>query len=99
MALIIFTRDDVAKVMEEFMRRLDDELTAERAHGTPLTAKYIKAEIATRMQGVYGTIMAVVPKKNWCDVTWWLDDELENLFKHYDLGELYGPDGTNNLLR
>lgn len=89
-----FTREDIAKVMEETKRRMDFDI---KEGVLPRNARYIKAELATRMQGVYGTIMAVVPNKNWCDIVWWLDDELEELYKHYGLGKLFFDDGTRNI--
>lgn len=89
-----FTREDIAKVMKETQRRMDDDI-----HDgiIPQNAKYIRAELASRMQGVYGAIMAVVPNRNWRDITWWLDDELEELYKWYGLGKLFNDDGTMNL--
>lgn len=74
---MVFTREDVKKVMDEFDRRLRMDIE----DGTiPEKARYIREEIATRMQGVYGTIMAVVPNRNWQDVVWWIDEELQGRY-------------------
>lgn len=92
--MIVFTQEDVKKVMEELKRRLDMDI---KEGAIPQNAKYIRAELASRMQGVYGTVMAVVPNSNWQKCVWWIDDELESLFAWYGLGELFNHDGTMNI--
>lgn len=91
---MIFTREDVTKVMKETKRRIDMDI---HDGAIPQNARYIREEIALRMQGVYGTIMAVVPNSNWQDVVWWLHEELEELYEWYGLGELFNDDGTMNI--
>lgn len=91
---MIFTREDITRVMREAKRRMDDDI---HDGFIPQNARYIRAELASRMQGVYGTIMAVVPNNNWRDVVWWLDEELEELYEWYGLGNLFNDDGTRNL--
>lgn len=92
--MITFTQEDVKKVMAELKRRLDMDI---EEGVVPQNARYIRNELAMRMQGVYGTIMAVVSNENWCRATWWIDEELEGLFDWYGLGELFNSNGTKNL--
>lgn len=91
---MVFTQEDIEKVMAEFKRRIDMDI---EDGDIPRNARFLRTEIAARMQGVYGTIMAVVPNRNWQDVVWWLDEELEKLFKYYGLGELFNEGGAKNL--
>ena len=81
---MVFTQEDIEKVMAEFKRRIDMDI---EDGDIPCNARFLRTEIAARMQGVYGTIMAVVPNRNWQDVVWWLNEELEKLFKYYGLGK------------
>lgn len=79
---ITMTQDDIKKVMEEFKRRIKLDLEDKTISHN---ARYLREEIACRMQGVYGTIMAVVPNRNWQDIVWWLDDELDELYAYFGL--------------
>ena len=79
--MVTFTKDDIEKVMSEFARRLKMDI----GELIPRNARYIREEIACRMQGVYGTIMAVVPNRNWQDCVWWLNDELEKIYKEFGI--------------
>lgn len=79
-ATSILTREDIEKVMREFLRRL--KMDIDDLHIPP---RYIKEEINCRMQGVYGTIMALVPNSNWQDCVWWLDEELEKIYNQFDI--------------
>lgn len=81
-----FTREDISKVMNEVKRRLDMDI---KEGVVPQKARYIREELAMRMQGVYGTIMVLVTNRDWQTITWWLEEELEGLYKYYGLGELF----------
>lgn len=77
---ITLSKEQISAIMSEFQRRLDMDIK----DGTvPLKWSFLRAEVATRMQGVYGTIMSLVPNENWRDIVWWLDEELERLYASY----------------
>ena len=80
--MITMTREDIQKVMDEFIRRMKIDIKDETI---PMNARYIREEIVTRMQGVYGTIMAVVPNRNWQDITWWIDEELDRVYNEFGI--------------
>lgn len=77
--MIILTKEDITKVYNELDRRMDMDI----ADGT-IPKRYIDEERKARLQGVYGTIMAIVPNRNWQDIVWWID-EIEE--------ERYYPEG------
>lgn len=77
--MIILTKEDITKVYNELDRRMDMDI----ADGT-IPMRYIDEERKARLQGVYGTIMAIVPNRNWQDIVWWID-EIEE--------ERYYPEG------
>lgn len=81
--MMTMTREDIKKVMDEFIRRMDIDINDWIEDGYEFSSKDIREEIASRMQGVYGTIMALVPNKNWRDIVWWLDEELERVHQRY----------------
>lgn len=82
MNTIVLNEDHIKSIMTELERRIDLDI----ADGTiPMNHRYIREELATRMQGVYGTIMVLVPNDNWREIVWWLDDELDKLYIHYGL--------------
>lgn len=74
-----FTKEDLIKVYDELDRRMNLDLE----DGT-VPRRYATEERKARLQGVYGTLMALVPNKNWQSITWWID-EIEE--------ERYYPEG------
>ena len=65
-----FTRQDIEKVYDEFDRRMLIDIM----DGTIpdcIERNYIYRD---RLQGVYGTIMALASDENWREVVWWIDE-------------------------
>lgn len=87
MTKLTLNSDHIEAIMSELKRRIDLDIK----DGTiPNDRRYIKDELSSRMQGVYGTIMSIVTMDNWCDIVWWLDDELEQLFEYYGIIRVKG---------
>lgn len=68
-----FTRQDIEKVYDEFDRRMHIDIV----DGTIPDCIELKYTYSDRLQGVYGTIMALASDANWREVVWWID-EIEN---------------------
>lgn len=66
-----FTREQIEAVYDELDRRIDLDIADETL---PNKARWIWDERASRLQGVYGTLMALATNKNWQDITWWISD-------------------------
>ena len=64
------TEQDIIEVMAEFNRRLTNELK-----GEDITIEERKAMYRERMQGVFGTLMAL--SSNWPEVVDWVDNLCE----------------------
>ena len=82
MKKLTLTRDQIEAIMAELKRRIDLDIEDGLM---PNDRRYIRDEVSSRMQGVCGTIMAIVTDDNWQDIVWWLDDELDNLNKYYGI--------------
>lgn len=69
--MITLTKEDVIKVYDELDRRM--EIDTEDMMDIPNfnINRWIWDERASRLQGVYGTIMALVPNRNWQDIVYW----------------------------
>lgn len=65
------TRTDIEKVYDELDRRINNDVEDGLI---PNSSRFIREEYRSRLQGVYGTIMALVPNENWRDIVWWMDD-------------------------
>jgi len=66
-----FTREDIEKVYDELDRRMEIDI---RDEAIPWNGDSIREERASRLQGVYGTIMALAPDKNWQEVVRWFGE-------------------------
>lgn len=75
----IFTHEDLVKVYDELDRRMAMDIE----DGT-VPCRYIEEERKARLQGLYGTIMALASNKEWQQIVWWID-EIEE--------ERYYPEG------
>lgn len=65
------TREDIESVYDELDRRMYVDVK----DGTiPYSERWIREERASRLQGVYGTLMALVPNRNWQDITTWIHE-------------------------
>lgn len=69
--MVRLTKDDIEKIYDELDRRINEDI---KDGNLPAREKYISEERASRAQGVYGTIMAIVPNDNWRDIVWWMDE-------------------------
>lgn len=77
--MLNLTKEDIVDVYDELDRRINMDI-----EDKTIPARYIEEERKARLQGVYGTLMALVPIKNWREIVWWID-EIEE--------ERYYPDG------
>lgn len=69
--MVTITKQDVEKIYDELDRRIQLDIE----DGTiPNKDKWIWDERASRLQGVYGTMMAIVSNENWQKIVWWKDD-------------------------
>ena len=67
---IRITKEDVERVYDEFDRRIKEDIK----DGTiPMDEKAIHEEAVTRLQGVYGTLMALVSNEHWITVSVMID--------------------------
>lgn len=90
---ITLTRDQIHDIMQEFTRRLDMDI---HDGAIPLKWPFLREEISSRMQGVYGTIMSLVSNENWRQIVWWLDEEVEQLYASYGYEEALLYDNDKN---
>lgn len=70
--LIVLKREDIERVYDELDRRIKVDIK----DGTLPSGrdKWIWEERAARLQGVYGTLMVLVPNSNWRQIVQWKDD-------------------------
>ena len=69
------TREDIVKVYDELDRRMELDIydgTMSDKAGVAYSREWLVGEYEARMQGVYGTLMALVPNDNWCDIVTWI---------------------------
>lgn len=74
-----FTKEDIVKVYDELDRRINMDV-----EDSIVPRRYVEDERKSRLQGLYGTLMVLVPNENWREIVWWID-EIEE--------ERYYPDG------
>lgn len=70
LAMVTLTKEQVEAIYDELDRRMDGDI---KDGSIPADKpKWIAEERKSRLQGVYGTIMAIVPNNNWRDIVWWI---------------------------
>ena len=75
------TKKDVVKVYDEFDRRISLDIydgTISDKAGRLYSREFLIEEYKSRLQGVYGTLMALSEDDNWSDVAFWcrsIEDE------------------------
>lgn len=75
--MITLHRSDIDKIYDEFDRRINIDIE----DGTlPNDPRFIDIERKSRAQGLYGTIMALVPNENWQHIVWWIDEVEEQRY-------------------
>lgn len=66
------TKADIERVYDEFDRRLGMDMREAYYDG------HIDIDIdgtrRDRLQGVYGTLMVLVPQDNWSEIVFWIDE-------------------------
>lgn len=72
MGMVTLTKEQVEAVYDELDRRID--IDADWDAMADDASKWIAEERKSRLQGVYGTIMAVVPNSNWQDIVRWIQE-------------------------
>lgn len=70
--MVTLTKEQVEAVYDELDRRID--IDADWDVAADDASKWIAEERKSRLQGVYGTIMAIVPYSNWQDVVRWIQE-------------------------
>lgn len=69
---VTLTREQVEAIYDELDRRMDFDI---KEGDIPANKpKWIAEERKSRLQGLYGTIMALVSNGNWRDIVWWIQD-------------------------
>ena len=70
--MITLTKEQVEKVYDELDRRIAFDI---KEGDIPANKpKWIEQESRSRLDGVYGTMMALVPNSNWRDIVWWISE-------------------------
>lgn len=75
--MFILTKEDIIKVYDELDRRMNMDIE----DGT-VPRRYTDEERNARLQGLYGTIMALVPNSNWRQIVQWFDEIEEERYGH-----------------
>ena len=71
---IRLAKEDIIKIYDELDRRMERDIKDYLDDRKEVSRQVIKTEYRARLQGVYGTIKAIVPNDNWCEIVHWLDE-------------------------
>lgn len=67
---MVFTKQDIKAVYDELDRRIELDMS----DGTIPDCIELKYTRSDRLQGVYGTLMALATNENWRDIVWWCEE-------------------------
>ena len=82
MGNIRLTKEDIVKIYDELDRRMERDIKDYLEDNKEVKRQVIEIEYGARLQGVYGTIKAIVPNDNWCEIVRWID-EIEAEHNYY----------------
>ena len=82
MGNIRLTKEDIVKIYDELDRRMERDIKDYLDDNKEVKRQVIAIEYGARLQGVYGTIKAIVPNDNGCEIVRWID-EIEAEHNYY----------------